>query len=298
MTAHTAPAALFPRFQSPQHLMRTPWAAYVDAVWGLQSFQRSDWPLSFSGFTWFDTARLPAHVRGKLAGRAARRPRRCLDLFESVDPKYDDPSKRAPSLWVYAYPSQAPVGREKGHHAPPKGPMVPSPWPFGFGSGTRVPVQHQCCDKPRKGFWMYVAAGSGVYYDVGRTIAFRDHEDAMAHFGVRKDLNWYDPAVEQHLLRAASASYDSIQYTHHTEHGVYKHEIFDLAFSSPLRGFDGNGGDETHQHQVELERDACPTASNRDRFFGGWRGRLPCTCARNATQLVCDVRQAASMRVG
>ena len=46
----------------------------------------------------------------------------------------------------------------------------------GFPSHTLVEIMH-CAEEAEadaRDFWMYIAAGSGIYFDLGRTVAFRD----------------------------------------------------------------------------------------------------------------------------
>ena len=62
------------------------------------------------------------------------------------------------------------------------------------------------------GMWMVYAPGSGIYFNLGKTIAFDEHVDAYVHFGVSKgDLN------EQLSKAAAASGYDSIQFLAHLD---------------------------------------------------------------------------------
>jgi len=279
-----AKMSLLPTFASRKKLERSKWSRYFDSTWGLATLTDADFPLALRGFTYFRADWLPPPLRS-LASKVAPlgRPRACYDMYTEMDPKYDAAANRPPALWLHAYPTVAPYarctkrksalggGQCKGAHRPPDEPQR-WPWPYGLPSHARVPVVRTCCDVPRKGFWLYLAVGSGAYFDLGRTLAFREHEDAMAYFGVPTALNWYDPEVEQAILRSPKArELDSIQYTHHAEHGLYKYEIMDLA---------GSAAD-------AVQRDACPLPANAARYHGGWRGRAPCRCPEGSTFLQC-----------
>ena len=58
----------------------------------------------------------------------------------------------------------------------------------GFADNALVEVMHACCDFGRQdyssGYWYFVAKGSGVYFDVGKTIIFDDHADAYDTLGM------------------------------------------------------------------------------------------------------------------
>ena len=66
--------------------------------------------------------------------------------------------------------------------------------------------------------WFYMTRGSAIFVNVGRTIAFRDHQDAALFFGVYGDITSVPAA-------AAAAGYDSVQYTEHCEGCRCDHEL-------------------------------------------------------------------------
>jgi hypothetical protein len=79
-----------------------------------------------------------------------------------------------------------------------------------------VEVQHACCDPPGSGFWFYRTKRSGIFYDVGNTIAFWDHGDAYSFFfGMSASDANASPTVLADVASAARArGFDSVQYTH------------------------------------------------------------------------------------
>ena len=69
----------------------------------------------------------------------------------------------------------------------------------------------------KHGCWMLKAKGSGIWFNIGKTIAFAEHADAYNHFGVSQggDMN-------VKLSKAAAAKgYDSIQFIAHKDHTNY-----------------------------------------------------------------------------
>lgn len=59
----------------------------------------------------------------------------------------------------------------------------------GLRSGTRVEVRHRCCDTCGLGYWMTYSPGSGVYYQLGRTVAFADRAAACRFFELYPKIN-------------------------------------------------------------------------------------------------------------
>ena len=57
------------------------------------------------------------------------------------------------------------------------------------------------------------AKGSGVWYNIGKSITFKEHADAFAHFGVRDN--------EAMCRAAAAAGLDTVQFSAHHDHTNY-----------------------------------------------------------------------------
>lgn len=108
----------------------------------------------------------------------------------------------------------------------------PSPYarayPRGVAAHSLVEVRHACCDGCSVGYWMSVAPGSGIFYNVGRTIAFANRHIACEHY-FGKDhkvcVAWHSglsrpfppTAAEWQLIlglrhAVASDGYDSVQF--------------------------------------------------------------------------------------
>jgi hypothetical protein len=73
---------------------------------------------------------------------------------------------------------------------PPRVPptQIPDP-PFAYSTGfpdnALVEIMHTCCDGNQNGYFSYLAKGSGIFVDLGRTKVFVDHMPAFAFFGAR-----------------------------------------------------------------------------------------------------------------
>lgn len=124
---------------------------------------------------------------------------------------------------------------------------------------TRVEVTH-CFSQLAKraeqnSSWMYAVRGSGVFFDVGRTMVFDQHSGAMEHFlpgSTCKGECWY--AFADLMKAAAAAGVDSLQFVAHGDQrcGLGQMEVVDV------RGV------------------GAQTCSSQ--FSGGWRGTKPCSC--------------------
>ena len=64
---------------------------------------------------------------------------------------------------------------------------------------------------------MMYTPGSGIYFNLGKTISFAEHSDAFSYFKITGggDMN------SQMAAAAAAAGYDSIQFLAHVDHVNY-----------------------------------------------------------------------------
>ena len=59
--------------------------------------------------------------------------------------------------------------------------------PTGFPSHSKVEVYHDCCDYVATfGLWFFLAPGSGVSIDLGKTISFFTHVEGCVYFHIKK----------------------------------------------------------------------------------------------------------------
>lgn len=82
----------------------------------------------------------------------------------------------------------------------------------GFASNTIVEVSHQKdpFGDEKHGMWFVFAKGSGVWFDVGNTKVFNEHQDAFDFFKSGQDN-------EKMCEIAAAQGYDSVQFIKHVD---------------------------------------------------------------------------------
>jgi hypothetical protein len=183
-----APGGRWPTFASAAELSASPWGAYYSAVYG--SLPKS-YPLDV-GSNWLlhDGALIKAKVQGVPAATSC--PSAELDRY-TTNNMYQPPLVS----WIW--------------HAYPFAPLA---------ANSFVEVQHEAdpFGDEHYGMWLVYAPGSGIYFNLGTTISFAEHQDAYAHFNAHDN---------EAMSRAASAAgYDSVQVR--TCGGM------DLAASAPL----------------------------------------------------------------
>ena len=84
--------------------------------------------------------------------------------------------------------------------------------------------------------WLIYAPGSGIYFNLGVTISFAEHQDAYTHFNIAggQDMN------EALSKAAAAAGYDSIQFLAHVDVRAHAHvwrPCMQCVLPSRVRGF-------------------------------------------------------------
>merc|ERR1712187_558672 len=75
----------------------------------------------------------------------------------------------------------------------------------GFPSNSLVEVMHRTGDPCDTGYWMHFSHGSGVYYNLSRTIAFRTRTEACLKFGLQRYTDCGDFYGSKGFLRKESA---------------------------------------------------------------------------------------------
>jgi hypothetical protein len=238
-----------PVFETLQELENSPWKEYFLKVYN-ELPPESDFPIRIGDFSiLYDEAPIdkPRYVRW-----IGQCPMFENELYSNMSLTNDPPG----TTWVY--------------HPPPFKPLE-----------GLVEVTH-CADSfittyETKGMWMYSAPGSGVYYDLGRTIAFNEHKDAVAHFLNRKCkdfslLHGYIECIDDFsdLITEASKNYDSIQFLAHGDMrcGNTAVEIMSLK----------NVGDYP-----------CGNKSGKGLFRSGWKGSRECVCDTTKLCLNCSL---------
>ena len=177
----------------------TPWGKYIDLVYGKDTFQDTDFPIDPSSFLILYTDYLE----------------QCGIPFEKYN--LSCPDKTVYNKLLYN------MSRE---HDPPHSVWLTKPDSYQKKSAipahTYVEVTHcidaEVLENEKCGSWMYLAKGSGIYFCVGNTIAFNDHNDAVNCFLPGKQC--HKPAecgefFPDLVNEAKQKSYDSIQFLNH-----------------------------------------------------------------------------------
>lgn len=127
------------------------------------------------------------------------------------------------------------------------------------------------------GSWMYYAPGSGIYFNLGKTISFNNHIDSVKYFLNKEPMNitcsLFDlcvPYFTDIFKEAKKQGYNSIQYLNHDKFlrcGNTAIEIIDL-----------NG----------IGAYTCGNKNNIN-FKSGWMGKNNCICDNNKMSANCLV---------
>ena len=310
--------AALPAFENASQLHAAPsWERYLTAVYGMPLV----YPVRLRTFSFFHLPLLPSALRPHSSPMLGYRKSVDAPPWDGATLKVDDarrhpllrgrrrgehyrrdgsaPGHAAGGLWIYAWPE----GRDQASSEP----LYPSA--AGYPSGAKVEVMH-CQENTtlyrRIGeFWMYQATGSGIFFDLGRTIAFPNGAylarwtglPPMLHRRRTRDSYTYAlvdgcefnrssatfacetsrSAMHQGALQFAANvrllrnryHYDSLQLTRTEEHGMCHYEILDL-----------------RQHRWPA---SAPTACGAAHpvakdFYSGWRGVRRCACEEEGRQ--------------
>jgi len=123
------------------------------------------------------------------------------------------------------------------------------------------------------GSWMYYAKGSGIYFNTGNTISFKDHSESIKYF---LNINISCPIINECLhyfkevfTKAKNKGYDSIQYLNHDDMrcGNTAIEIVDL-------------------HGIGAFSCGNKTKLN---IKSGWMGKNKCICDNHKESMNCLV---------
>jgi hypothetical protein len=105
-------------------------------------------------------------------------------------------------------------------YAAPFNSWVWHPYPYQqLPANSWQEVQHQAdpFGDEHFGAWFVYAPGSGIYFNLGKTVAFSEHLDAYTHFAIKSG-----DANEEVSKAAVADGYDSIQFLAHVDHVNYQ----------------------------------------------------------------------------
>ncbi len=101
------------------------------------------------------------------------------------------------------------------YHKPPYKPIPSNKWTEVTHCSSWVTDIYE-----QKGAWFYSAKGSNIFINVGKTISFKDHPDAVKYFLNEKCTDFENecqPRLHSLFVEASKQGYDSIQFTGHSD---------------------------------------------------------------------------------
>lgn len=227
-----------PVFKTLKELESSPWKDYFLKVYK-ELPKEEDFPIRIGDFSILYSG-APIDVPSKVV-YIGKCPTEKGELYSNMSLTNDPPG----TTWIY--------------HPPPFKPLE-----------GLVEVTH-CSDSfvltyETLGMWMYHAPGSGIYFDLGRTIVFKYHKDAIEYFLKRscKDWSLLHGYIEcdsdfKDLVNVAKKDYDSIQFLNHEDMrcGNTAVEIIALNYVGDY---------------------PCGNESGKGLFKSGWKGSMECEC--------------------
>ena len=259
---------------------------YVDTVYGLNSLR---FPLSLrhNTFFWED---VPWGKSAKIHKRVQNVPLGSL---------YHGGFRESSTFAIHAYGNGTPYRPPWCGHLVEKyleyndGVHVEQPV---FSNHMRIEVTHMCCDGDGSpGTWFFYAPGSGVYYDVGVTAAFKDKVCACQYFkslspsSSNFDCDICCRHVHDFLLPLAkSLEYDSLIFYDSYPGGITgwpsSIEIWDLRDLRPQSKYYGGCPYKDDKNSTS----SCPTCLV---LYAGHQGAYPCDCDPTSTTLRCRLNK-------
>lgn len=153
------------------------------------------------------------------------------------------------------------------------------PYPYAAATeGTWVEVMHEAdpFGDEHHGVWFIYTPGSGIYFNLGKTISFQEHEDAYDFFRVKG-------GNEELCQAAAAAGYDSIQFLAHVDHVNYPCDTRNTGRT----GFDYMGVEIVGTKLVGTF--ACTSSVGAPSTVkAGWQASRECACDNSRNFLNCN----------
>ena len=238
--------AWLPTFGSLEELRASPWGAYYAGIYG-DTLRQGDFPISAADL-WI--------VKKSLL-------RRCGAQVPWPQDEWCCPSEPG-QLFGHMSRSNDPLDELWIYHPPPFTQLLSHQWAevthCNWG-GSRVGAEES------KGAWHYYAPGSGVFFYLGVTQAFEDHQGAANHYAVPCKSFLFqecEDAFGAVVEAARAAGVDSLQFLGHRDMrcGNTAIELIDLA---------GVGA-------YPCADDSPDSPEYGRRYRTGWAARTECRC--------------------
>jgi hypothetical protein len=244
----------WPKFTDYNHLKGDNWGRYFEAVYG--EVPDSGYPICLSDF-WV----LYEQELEKAGITTPNTPSQCpTDASESSKGELFS-SNQGPRL-------SAP-GVKAIFHPPAFG---------AFPDNTWVEVSHRAFPKDEHfGAWFYYAKGSGMWYNIGKSIAFQDHQGAYEHYGADKSDHWSKRNEVMSKLCAAAGD-DTIQFLNHVDGGTCNDCCRDSTPSEVSWNYE-------FVACAMKGKYACAAEPGDTTLKAGWMGKRNCECVEDGLKL-------------
>jgi len=166
--------------------------------------------------------------------------------------------------------------------------LLATPMRFhGEANHSYVEGIHSPIDGAGVGFWFYHARGSGVYANVGKSRAFRDHGHAIGLCGTVWSCDEVGPGGLPRLAyNAARNDVDSLQFTRFLESNLVKSEFLLTKINTP-REWGKNFEEWGVNAKTDEYTGVCPPQSMAHLFRGGFDGSRECVCNSSLPLINC-----------
>lgn len=182
------PQPTWPNFQNQAALAASPWSKYYTAVYGQLP---TNFPVSPRDFWMLHDSEVKA---------------------SGVQIPGANPVAKCP-------PATPPVGthyQKNNMYEPPHYSWIWHPYPYtAIAANNWAEVTHMAdpFGDEHYGLWFVYSPGMGVWWNVGTTIVFQDHDAGYTKFGIKSN--------EGMCKAAAAQNFDSIQFVAHVDHVNY-----------------------------------------------------------------------------
>ena len=186
-----------PLFNSKKDFDNSNWKRYYDIVYGPDTLKESDFPLNTANLwvLYTDVLKNTLNININPSDYKNICPTEENELYSNMSGAHDIDN----TVWLYKNPPYNSLTLNKF-----------------------VEVTH-CTDpevesNENVGAWFYYAPGSGIYFNLGNTISFDDHQQAVKKF---LDIDCSDTECVDYFPdlfnKAKSDGYDSIQFLKHSD---------------------------------------------------------------------------------
>lgn len=184
---------ILPRLETLEELRRSEWYGYLCDVYRCNVWTTEDLPVDMSTFQFLYFSKIPASVR---VPRNTRAYRGCPQVENQLYTDMPGPHNPPDSLYIYK--------------PPPYPALAPHTW---------VEVAHCIQETEAVGCWFYYLPGTGIYFNLGKTIAFADHRDAALFFLGEQcpDTECSADIFTKMFTEAKNQGFDSVQFLRHDD---------------------------------------------------------------------------------